>query len=556
MTKSGITILNVDDSEVGLCVKSRILRQAGYAVIEAKMGRQALRLVSEAKPQLVLLDVKLLDVSGFEVCRRIKTDPATAATLVLQTSSLFVNGSDKVRALEGGADGYLTEPVAPDELLANVKALLRLCEAERARSLESEKTAREAAEAATRAKDEFLALISHELRTPLNAVLGWARFLRQQRREEGTVARALDVIERNAATQLQLIEDLLDVSRIITGKLRLEVMPVKPALLVETACDRLRPAAEAKGIMLNLVIDGRDGIIKGDPERLQQIVWNLLSNAIKFTPEGGRIELRLDWGDRDVRITVSDTGKGVSQEFLPYVFDRFLQVERAAPQQGGLGLGLALVRSLAELHGGRVSVSSQGEGLGATFTVVLPQLGMVAPPSGLRSANSALGAHASCVPASEAGQSAVRGLQSSILKGLWLVVVIDEAEVCDSLKAILEPHGVRVECATSAAEALAVFTTACPDGAAGGGRSPDMLVSDICLPNKDAYLLLKRLRMLPPERGGQVPVVALVPKGRAEDRLRALTAGFHNLVPMPVDPEELMTVVVNLTGRIAGAQHA
>lgn len=645
MNNSGITILNVDSADAGLYVKSRILREAGYKVIEARTGVEALRLMGHTSPQLVLLSVSLSDMSGLEVCRRIKTDSATASALVLLVSASFVGCEKRARSLEDGADGYLLEPVTPEFLLANVRTLLRLrgdetdrdravaeerrqtwglrrlaqfafdinsaetldeilqivtdrareligahqaasgltadvlaanvmavnsdsphaitavslsekyaawrdydlgelgargaawmrslvcrmnqpmrltqaelesqfvfCKSRAGQALDSrrefledriedrasdgasdglilpealdgvmtprefaalrelavsrelsalrevatprevamlrelaplrdsqmlpglemrgwlaaplisrdgrnlgliqlsdkydgeftqqdeaalvqltrmvsiaienrqlyrwEQERRVAAENAALATNEFLAMVSHKLRTPLNAVLGWAWVLRRQTCGVDSVARAAEVIERNARAQAQLVEDLMEVSRRGAGKLRLDLRPLEIAPLVGAACDNLRPAAEAKGLELKLMIDPRAGTIIGDCERLQQIVWNLLSNAIRSTPAGGRVELRLERASADLQLTISDTGKGFSAEALPFVFDRFrgacLDDAAGAPRRRGLGLGLAMVRYLVEMHGGNVSVSSPGKDRGATFAVKLP----------------------------------------------------------------------------------------------------------------------------------------------------------------------------------------
>src|SRR6266850_7339742 len=289
-------VLVVDDNETGRYSKTRVLRQAGFDVIEASTGTDALRPPVEHSPRLVALDVNLPDVDGWEVCRRIKADPSTASVLVLQISATYVHEADTVRALEGGADACLTEPIEPPVLVATIRALLRARQAEDELrdALAREQEARNAAEVANRAKDEFLATLSHELRSPLGAILTWVTLLRAGRLDEARSARALEAIERNTRLQVKLVEDLLDVSRIITGKMNLDVRLVELPTVIDAALDTVRPAAEAKLVRLDAVLDRRLGPVLADADRLQQVMWNLLVNAIKFTPREGRIEIRLD----------------------------------------------------------------------------------------------------------------------------------------------------------------------------------------------------------------------------------------------------------------------
>ncbi|HEX8723617.1 MAG TPA: PAS domain S-box protein [Pyrinomonadaceae bacterium] len=391
--------------------------------------------------------------------------------------------------------------------------------------------ARKRAEEANRLKDDFLATLSHELRTPLTSILGWSRMLQTNRFDEAVTARALQTIERNAQAQAQLVDDLLDVSRIITGKLRLDVRPVDLSGVITAAADSVRPAAEAKEIELRTLLDPAAGAVSGDPERLQQVVWNLLSNAVKFTPKGGRVEVRLERADSQVEITVADTGRGIAPEFLPHVFDRFRQADQATTRQhGGLGLGLSIVRQLVELHGGTVEVRSEGEGRGATFTVSLPPLpARAGRADGGRRVNPAsrTGGALDCPPG---------------LEGLRVLVVDDEADTREVLLAVLASCGAQPTAAASAAEALRLL----------GRERYDVLVSDIGMPEEDGYDLIRRVRALAGERGGTIPAVALTAYARAEDRMRALRSGFQMHVPKPVEPAELITVVANLAGRGGG----
>jgi PAS domain S-box-containing protein len=653
-----VNILIVDDNDASRYAKGRTLRQAGFEVKEAASGDEALRLAEAEKPQIALLDVKLPDMNGFEVCREIKRNPATSSILVLQMSASFVRDTDRARGLEGGADCYLTEPVEPEVLVATVKALLRMREAEEAvraaardwritfdaisegialldpqgrvlrcnqalthilgkpseqivgypchellRGLQDEaeatpvtclpeadrrrgvelsrgdrwfevaldsvlddegnltgavcivsditvrkraeeerlqllgreQAARAEAEAANRLKDEFLATVSHELRTPLNAMLGWARLLRAGTLDQATTDRALQAIERNAKSQSQLIEDLLDVSRIISGKLLLDFRPLELVTIIKAAIEIVSSSADAKSIRIESVLDPGAGPVSGDSVRLQQVVWNLLSNAVKFTPTGGRIEVRLDRVDSSARITVSDSGRGIGANFLPYVFDRFRQADGTYTRgHGGLGLGLAIVRHLVEMHGGTVSAHSRGEGQGATFTVELPLL--ATPP---RNAEFGIGNET----------SATRTPDSLVLKGLRVLVVDDEADARELFTVLLEQRGAKVMAVASSDEALTLLAETPP------GERPDILLADIAMPEMDGYELIAKVRALEPKQGSQIPAVALTAHAGSEDRNRSLSAGFQKHLSKPVEPAELAAVVAHLAGR-SGTQRA
>ena len=400
-------------------------------------------------------------------------------------------------------------------------------EAERAALLTREQTARAEAEAANRAKDEFLTVLSHELRTPLNAVYGWARMLRAHQVDEAASARALEAIERNANAQVQLIDDLLDVSRVITGKMRLDVRPVDLPAVVDAALDAVRPAAAAKEIRLQSVLDPRAGPLTGDPNRLQQVVWNLLMNAVKFTPKGGRVQVHLQRVGSHVEIVVSDTGRGIGPDVLPFVFDRFRQEDSSTTRAySGLGLGLALVKHLVELHGGSVAAESPGEGQGATFIVKLPlTIAELATPR----------AHPIAAPM-ELPTAGVR------LDGLRVLVVDDDADALDLASAILSSAGADVRMCLSAPEALDMLRQ----------WPADVLVSDIEMPGEDGYSLIRKVRALETERGVRLPAVALTAYGRMQDRMRSLTAGYNMHVPKPVDPAELTTIIASVAGRPPG----
>ena len=395
-----------------------------------------------------------------------------------------------------------------------------------ARLFEKEQQARAAAEAANRAKDEFLAVLSHELRTPLNAVYGWARMLRAGQLAPAAAVQALDVITRNAEAQTQLIDDMLDVARIVSGKLRLDVRPIDLAPVIEAAVDAVRPAAEAKAVRLEVALDPDAGAVRGDPDRLQQVVWNLVINGVKFTPRGGRVQVRLARVDAFAEISVLDTGQGISRDMLPHLFERFRQAETGANRShGGLGLGLALVRHLVELHGGTVAAHSVGEGLGATFTVRIPVSAGV-------TAKAAHGPHRA-----RTAHEADFGLPS--LRGVRILVVDDHADSRDLVATILAAAGAEVRTCGSALDGFAELLS----------WRPDVIVSDLEMPGEDGYALMRRIRALDPTAGGRTPAIALTAYGRVQDRQRTQAAGYEIHMPKPVDPLALAHAVTGLVSR-------
>ncbi|HEX4948831.1 MAG TPA: PAS domain S-box protein [Blastocatellia bacterium] len=406
-----------------------------------------------------------------------------------------------------------------------------------ARLYEATREAQVEAETANRLKDEFLATVSHELRTPLNAILGWARMLRMGRLNEESRLRAIGIIEKSAVAQGQIIEDILDVSRIITGKLRLEVSPVEIARVVEDAVESVRPTADAKGVRLHSVLDTKTNLVAGDAHRLQQVCWNLLSNAIKFTPKGGRVQVTLARIDSHVEITVSDTGQGIAPEFLPYVFERFRQADSSTKRtHGGLGLGLAIVRHLTELHGGTVSAASDGLGQGATFRVHLP-LAVLREGSSLLDEQQMPRFY-------RAVEGAVPSEMEQELTGVRVLVVDDEADARELLQTVLEQCGAEVRAAGSVRSAIETLRQ----------WRPDVLVSDIGLPDEDGYALIRQVRAMAHKEGGSIPATALTAYARSEDRLRALKAGFQMHVAKPVEPVELVAVVASLAGKTGSAK--
>ena len=633
-----ITLLNVDDYEPGRYSRSRVLRNAGFAVVEAGTGDEALRMVRLAKPQLVLLDVNLPDMSGLEVCRRIKADPDLEQTLVLHVSATSVTTDSKVRALIAGADSYLAEPVDPEELIANVNALLRLKRAEEqlrqmnatlqaivsstpvaivtldhdglvrrwnvaaerifgwsadevlghrlpiapadgapafAASLgcaatdgvsssfdalvrrrdgtaidvlvsvaplrdgrgridgvlavvdditERKRSEREIArlyaesQAANRSKDEFLATLSHELRTPLNAMLGWVRLLRTGSLPELRSAHALEVVERNTLAQMRLIEDILDVSRIVSGKLQLRSQSVDLAQIVESAAETIRPTAEAAGIQLHVRIEPQSGSdalrTAGDLQRIHQVVSNLLSNALKFTPAGGRIDVTVRRLQDSGEIAVRDSGAGIDPALLPFVFDRFRQGDSSTARvHGGLGLGLAIVRHLVQAHGGHVTAASAGPGQGSTFTVAFPIVPVPVSPE----------------PSAE---DALTGLRS--FEGLSVLVVEDDADSRSLIETLLLARGADVTTSGSAEQALRVLAE----------RPVDVLVADIGLPVVDGFDLLRAVRSIASLEN--LPAIAVTGFASEEDRLRATAAGYAAHLPKPVDADVLAGTIARV----------
>lgn len=418
--------------------------------------------------------------------------------------------------------------VGASKIARDISNRLRV-QRERETLLGAERHAREEAQRANRLKDEFLATLSHELRTPVNAILGWAQILRQGKREPTDLDHGLETIERNARVQARLIEDLLDMSRIISGKLRLDIQRIAPATFIEAAIEAVRPAAEAKGVRLEKILDAVAGPISGDPNRLQQVVWNLVSNAVKFTPKGGKVQVILERVNSHLDLSVADTGQGIKTEFLPNVFDRFRQADPGITRRfGGLGLGLAIVKQLVELHGGTVRAKSAGENLGATFIVSLPLTAVHMQPSdGDRQHPHTPSLFIDC--------------ESADLSGLRILVVEDESDARDLVKRVLEECKAEVFTVASALAAFALIEQ----------LQPHVIVSDIGMPEMDGYDFLRRLRALPAEKGGRTPAVALTAFARSEDRTRAMLAGYQVHVAKPVEPQELLASVASVAGRTA-----
>jgi PAS domain S-box-containing protein len=415
--------------------------------------------------------------------------------------------------------------IGASKLIQDITERKRLEEA-RQQMLVRERSLRAQAESAGRMKDEFLATVSHELRTPLNAILGWATTLNRTKLDDLTERRGMEAIERNARAQAQLIEDLLDVSRIISGKMRLDVKPVVLTPIVEAAIDSVRPAADAKSIRIALDIDPDANHLRADEGRLQQIIWNLLSNSIKFTPPGGYVQVKIKRTPTMAEITVSDTGEGIEREFLPFVFDRFQQADSSVTRRhGGLGLGLAITRHLVEMHGGTIEAQSEGEGRGARFIVKLPTHSAVLSVASTDS------------PAD--GQTTDGADGRPNLGGVRILAVDDSRDTRELITVVLETCGANVTTAALVREALDVFA----------GWKPDVLICDIGMPEEDGYALIRTIRDLPPEQGGKVPAIALTGYVRVEDRMRALEAGYQMFVPKPIEAGELRSIVATVVGR-------
>lgn len=445
-----------------------------------------------------------------------EADERLAATLATQVAVAYDNAM-----LYSDAQRHATE-------LQLEIAERKQAEEERAQLLVREQAARAEAEQANRTKDEFLATLSHELRTPLSAILGWSHLVRSGKLDEAHMARALETIERNARSQSQLIDDLLDVSRIITGKLQIEARPVDLNAVIEAAIDAVRPAFEAKAIHFETEVDADAGLVAGDPNRLQQIFWNLFSNAVKFTPEQGEVSVKAKRTPSGVRISVSDSGVGITPEFLPYIFDRFRQADGSTTRvHGGLGLGLSIVKHLVQLHQGAVEVESQGKNKGACFTITLPVATMTETVATENAAKT------------EPESNGLPASFSKALKGLRILVVDDDVDSRDLVSTILTRCGSEVNSCESAAEALKAVRE----------WKPDLLVTDIGMPNEDGYALIGKVRKMKSKRARQTPAVALTAYVTNEDRKRALAAGFRLHVAKPIEPANLVMLIAEAIGR-------
>ena len=572
-----VQILLVDDHEENLLALEAILTDPAYHLVRAGSGRQALKEVLRCDFALILLDVAMPDLDGYETAELIRSRDRSRQTPIIFLTANYRSDAQVFRGYSVGAVDYIFKPFSPEILKSKVAVFVELyqkrealkrqtqalllaheeledrvrartrelaetntalrdevderkrIEAERLVLLESEQRARAHAEAVNRLKDEFLATLSHELRTPLNAILGWSHLLTSRKSDPAMVERAIGVIRNNAMAQSQLIEDILDVSRIIGGKLRLKLARVPLQEVIGAALDSVSPAAQAKAIEIARDVDDIEPIT-GDYDRLQQVVWNLLSNAVKFTPREGRVTVSLKRVEDDVVLRVEDTGIGISPDFLPYVFDRFRQADGTATRRhGGLGLGMAIVRYLVELHGGTVRVHSEGEGQGATFTIELPTHLEL---TGDHDEDTGTPMEDTGTPMIEAGDEA----PVQHLDGVSVMVVDDDQDSRSFMSQLLQNHGASVVAAESTSEALGRLRQ----------LRPRVLISDIGMPGEDGYALIRRVRELSEDEGGAVPAIALTAYARPEDERAALGAGYQRHLSKPVSVPHLMATIAEL----------
>jgi signal transduction histidine kinase len=512
-------ILLVDDNEVDRLAVARALRSAGLEATlhEADTVDGAIALLSEARLDCVLLDYRLPGGDGLDVLRQVKKRDLAIPVIILTG-----HGDEKtaVEFMKAGADDYLQKSnLSADRLSDTLRhaAERRRLEQERDELLFREQQARSDAERANAEKDQFLASLAHELRTPLSAVLGWTRVLADPALDRKRIDYGLAVIERNAKIQLQLIDDLLDVSRIISGKLELQMEAVNPIVICDAAIDAVRDQVDKKHISVEKYFDADCGLVQGDATRLQQVIWNLLTNSIKFTPVGGTITLSLRRGPATVDLIVTDNGRGIPKEALTRIFDRFNQISSADHRaHGGLGLGLAIVRTLAELHGGTVYASSDGAGLGATFTVSLPVT--------------------QATPAADQTRTVTAPAVHQRLDGVRVLFIDDNADARELIATILGERGARVRTCDSTESALAALQR----------ERPDVVISDIEMPGRDGYEMIRALRLRDEDTQTPIPAIALSGQTRTEDRIRMLSSGFQVHIPKPVEPAELIAAVNSL----------
>jgi signal transduction histidine kinase len=496
-------ILNVDDDDAARYVKSRILKRAGFEVIEAATIANAERLLVERVPQLVLLDVKLPDGNGRDLCVRIKADPAMASVLVLQTSASHIDSRHRVASLDAGADGYLVEPVEPEELVANVRALLRLRQAENERQ-----AALDALKEADRRKDEFLAMLAHELRNPLAPIRNAVEVLRRAD-ERAVRERARDLIGRQVEHLARLVDDLLEVSRITQRKVVLRKSVVRLQELIESAVEVARPSIEKCEQELVVRLPAEDLWVEVDPVRLSQVLGNLLHNASKFTPQGGRITIEAQVEPDGLEISVADNGVGIAKELLSSVFDLFSQADRSLDRaQGGLGIGLSLVKGLVEMHGGVVTAHSDGPGSGSRFAIRLP-----------------LESITTTRPVGGAGADSIGEQARRVL------VVEDSADAAEAMQLLLTQLGHEVRVVNDGAQAVE----------AAKAFRPDVILLDIGLPGVDGYELARRFRAL--DETSSARVIAVTGYGQPSDRARSSAAGFDHHLVKPVDPAKLAAAI-------------
>jgi signal transduction histidine kinase len=571
---TNVRILIVDDYPENLLALEAILNGTGHTVVRANSGREALKALLAQDCALILMDVAMPDLNGYETAELIRGRERCRLTPIIFLTAHNKADAHVFKGYSVGAVDYLFKPFVPEVLLSKVNVFVELytnremlkrqasaleqaygemqqrvlertseldasnralqaevverqrAEDELAVLFERAQAARLEAETMNRVKDEFLGTLSHELRTPLNAILGWTHLLEVGKRDDTAITRATRVIKNNAQLQAQLVADILDVSRIISGKLQLYIGVVDLRSVIETTLETLQPAVEAKGLSIQVAWT-ESGTLLADQARLQQVMWNLLSNAIKFTPKGGHVRVELTATAEDVRVVIADDGEGIEADFLPHVFERFRQADSSfARTHAGLGLGMAIVRHLIELHGGRVTVESAGKDQGATFTVMLP----------IRAATSD-----GTVPWVEhaAASRDVTAAALPSLAGVSVLIVDDEAEAREVLMLLLQAQGAEVTAVASAAAAFRLLRK----------RVPDVLVSDVGMPGQDGHAFIRSLRALGVDEGAQVPAVALTAYATPADAAKALAAGFDRHVTKPIVPSEIVNVVASLAER-------
>jgi signal transduction histidine kinase len=547
--KSKINLLLVDDHADNLIAMRAVLEELGENIITVDSGRKALRLLLDQEFAIVLLDVDMPAMDGFEVAEMMRQVKKLQHTPIIFLTAMHQNESQIYKGYSLGAVDYLFKPFEPEILKAKVRFFIDLyrktAEIQHQSVLLSEsnqkldqlnlnlerkvrartsqlQAAVEEAEKANRLKDEFLATLSHELRTPMNSILGWIKLLNSGTLNAETSARALETIERNAKMQAQLIEDILDVSRIITGKLQLQMQPVELETIVQTAAETLLPAIKAKNIKFQMEIGKEILPVLGEATRLQQVVWNLLSNAVKFTPAQGEITITLQQRGALVQLQVKDNGQGIAPAFLPYIFDRFRQADGSTTRkQGGLGLGLSIVQRVVELHSGTVKAESPGEGKGATFTLELPVV------------RSFVGAEKAPQPAVIAGSQLPHKALPS-LSDIEVLVVDDQEDTRELICFILQQCNAHTRVASSASEAWAMLQE----------WQPNVLVSDLGMPEEDGHSLIKRIRHLWQE--SHIPALALTGYALDDERKRALENGFQAYLTKPVNEDDLVSTIADL----------
>jgi signal transduction histidine kinase len=522
----------------------RRLLSTRYDVEATGDGETALAMTSRSEFDLVLSDVMMPKLDGFGLLKALRAGEKTR-TIPIILLSARAGEESRVEGMDAGADDYLVKPFSARELLARVESHLNLQRVRRdsevalLEMMALEKKARASAEVANRVKDDFLAMLSHELRTPLNAIVGWTHLLKNGKLSDKDRERGIDVIDRNATAQREIIDELLDVSRIVTGKLKLEAKPVELQGVIEAAIDAVRPMAEAKRIEIVTSIDPNAGLVMGEAVRLQQVIWNLLSNAVKFTPKHGRVEVGLKTIDKDIEIVVRDTGEGIDPEFLPYIFERFRQADSSSRRMhGGLGLGLSIVRSLVEMHGGQIRAESEGKGAGATFTLTLPLMVL---------ADLELATHASEVNTQllalrwQQGSASVNGSesQSELLSGLRVLTVDDQQDTRELITLALGRYGAEVRTSESASTALRMIAD----------WKPHVVVSDIGLPEMDGYDFMRRLREIEGD-GERIPAIAVTGYAGALDESKALSAGYEVHLSKPIELSELAMAIARVSRRL------